>query len=249
MAEDIAAPPALNELMDRQEWHDNVDAHVTYAEQNNKSLTVVFADVNLFKLVNDVLGHNVGDVVIDDIKQAVSFLAGELRIGDGEDEGRDVVSYNDPNEHAPLSPSAAEQSINAYGGHVGGDEVAIIAETDAAGAQAIAGRLRTAFNEYIDRPENAQLKELGIGLSIGTATLEPGMDAHQLLRKADDAMYQDKLEQLPPLSPEQEAVLRRSKADIEAHGLRIRDLIKYELLLNLQDEQRLQEPQAPDTTA
>jgi GGDEF domain-containing protein len=233
-AHESTSLPAPHELMDRGEWHDNAEAQVDYAHRTGKPLSVLFADINFFKLINDTISHDAGDDVIDSTKLLVGELAHVLRTGTDTRHG-DMVSLSQPDpdkakKSERLSPF--EQAINAYGGHLGGDEYGEIAETDEKGIQLIVGRLRSRFDELIDRPGYAQLKELGVSLSMGTATLEPGMTTPQLLRAADEDMYEDKIRQLPPLTEEQATALRHSKEKLEAAGLRIRDLIKYERYLN-----------------
>jgi GGDEF domain-containing protein len=235
MSENTALPAESSALMDRKEWHDNAEAHVEYAHSHGTPLSVLFADINFFKLVNDTLGHDVGDDVIDTTKHLVQELASVLRTGGESDREGDAVSLShpDPKKAEGLEKlSPLEQAINAYGGHLGGDEYGAIAETDEAGMQLIASRLRKKFNELIEQTEYISLKNLGVGLSIGMATLKPGMSASELLRAADEDGYEDKIRQLPPPSEEQLAVLKRSKQDLEAAGMRIRDLIKYERYLN-----------------
>ena len=233
-AQESISLPAPHELMDRGEWHDNAEAQVDYAHRTGKPLSVLFADINFFKLINDTIGHDVGDDVIDTTKLLVGELAEVLRTGTVTRHGDMVsLSHSDP-EKAEKSErlSPLEKAINAYGGHLGGDEYGEIAETDEEGIQLIVGRLRGKFDELIDRPEYAGLKELGFGLSIVAATLEPGMTTSQFLRTADEDMYEDKIRQLPPLTEEQATALVLSKEKLEAAGLRIRDLIKYERYLN-----------------
>jgi GGDEF domain-containing protein len=242
MHEGHISPPALNELMNRGEWHDNAEAQVEYAHKHSTPLSVMFADINFFKLINDTLGHDVGDDVIDTTKLLVGELASVLRIGSDARDG-DMISLTRPDlEKAEKSKrlSPFEQAVNAYGGYLGGDEYGGIAETDEVGIHIIAGRLREKFDELIEKPEYAGLRDLGVGISIGVATLKPAMTKAELLRAADEDTYDDKIRQLPPLTEEQATTLRRSKEAIEATGMRIRDLIKYERYLNKLPEDELQ---------
>jgi len=246
MHEGIASPPVPHELMNRQEWHENAEAQVEYAHQHGTPLSVLFADINFFKLVNDTLGHDVGDDVIDTTKQLVGKLASVLRTGDTERPG-DMVSLThfDPEaaeKSGRLSPLA--QAVNAYGGHLGGDEYGGIAETDEAGARLIADRLRKQFDHLIEKPEYAELKKLGVGLSIGLSTLKPGMTTSEFLRAADEDGYDDKVRQLPPLTEKQLEVFQRSKAELEAVGMRLRDLIKYERYVDKMQVQKSKEDKA-----
>ncbi|MBI2589081.1 GGDEF domain-containing protein [Candidatus Saccharibacteria bacterium] len=52
-----------------------------------------------------------------------------------------------------------------------------------------------------------------------------------LLAKADQAMYEDKRDQLPPLTKEQEQFLLDIEAGLKDHNIRLRDVGRYLLLL------------------
>ena len=78
----------------------------------------------------------------------------------------------------------AEDSV----ARVGGDEFTIILySTDEATAKLVLGRLRTALGAYNRRNES-----LPIRMSLGTATAQEGSGLEEALRRADEAMYQDK---------------------------------------------------------
>lgn len=78
----------------------------------------------------------------------------------------------------------AEDSV----ARVGGDEFTIILySTDEATAKAVLARLRAALGAYNRRNES-----LPIRMSLGTATAQEGAGLEEALRRADEAMYQDK---------------------------------------------------------
>lgn len=73
---------------------------------------------------------------------------------------------------------------------VGGDEFTIILYgTDYTTANAVLDRIRTALNAYNRRNES-----LSIHMSLGTATAQDDADLEDALRRADEAMYQDKVQ-------------------------------------------------------
>jgi GGDEF domain-containing protein len=111
---------------------------------------------------------------------------------------------------------------------IGGDEFGVILpDTDRDGANVVANRLREAVADELKLPQNRLLAEVGVGVSIGVATLEPGMTASDLLRFADKAMYTDKLRQLRSLSQEEEAEFVAAIEHLEKAGVRPRDVPKY----------------------
>lgn len=122
------------------------------------------------------------------------------------------------------------------GGHIGGDEFAISGTADAEAALAIKSQLRQAFNDYLDGPGNEELRQTDVGLAIGTSTYAPGMSKYELLRQADEAMYDDKLSQLPELTDEQHETLIEARIALLGVGLRLRDLYKYDKLLKRQNK-------------
>lgn len=212
--------------LSKEEWHELVQATVDEAlveearTGSMPSLAVIFMDANYFKEVNDTLGHEVGDQIIDELK----FLIGDaIRSVEKEtEEGR-------PPDFMSVSPSQKEERY--FPGHIGGDEYAILALTDDAGAKVVVDRLRSVINGYLGNPENAALRELDVNMAMGVAVLQPRMTATDLLTAADQEMYEDKLRQLQDLDEEGWRMLERMFEDLAEHKIRFRDLGKYALLL------------------
>jgi diguanylate cyclase (GGDEF)-like protein len=119
--------------------------------QRRRRVTVVFIDLDGFKLVNDVHGHARGDEVLQTMAAA----------------GRSVLRRGD---------------VLA---RIGGDEFALML-VDAAPeeSQLVVERLRSRFEEL-----NAPL---AISFSAGIAIAESGVQADDLIARADRAMYEDK---------------------------------------------------------
>ena len=121
------------------------------------------------------------------------------------------------------------------GGRIGGDEFAISGSIDEFSAREIKQKLLVAFAVFLEHPKNAKLKELGMGLAIGNASLKPGMSASELLKEADEAMYEHKLDQMPDLTELQLTTLSEARIALEGVGLRLRDVRKYEKLIQKDD--------------
>lgn len=210
----------MPELMDKASWEAKVKFEVAFAENSGDPLSVMFIDINAFKLINDELGHNVGDEVINDVGHLATYVAYQLRTSPGSRKPRngrsmeDIVGYSGPSE--------------ARAGRIGGDEFGIIAlNTDETGVENLKKRLRVSFEAYMQLPAQSKLHELGMGLAIGSATYRDGMTASQLLGEADQAMYTDKKAQLPELTREQLELVQFVEKAIEEADWRKRDFIRH----------------------
>ncbi len=160
---------ALTGLANRNLLNDRLEQAVMQARRRGGLLLVALLDLDQFKLINDSLGHGIGDRVL---KVVAERLTGSVRQGDtvarlGGDEF--VVVIQDQ-EHA----EDAEQSIER------------IIEEDAV---QLIERIVTAVGEPLLIDGN----ELSVTCSIGVSIYpQGGEDASTLLRNADAAMYRVK---------------------------------------------------------
>lgn len=149
------------------------------------------------KDINDSFGHVGGDKVINGTKRIFSGLMNE-----------------------------SEVPIEA--GRIGGDEFAALVMGGGEEVAKAIEDLEKRFNDYADQPENQSFKEKGLGLSVGSATLSKDMiNSSDLLRKADEAMYQHKTEKLDKLTRQQEMALIAARKMLEHQGVRLRDVPKH----------------------
>lgn len=117
-------------------------------------LSVLIADVNGLKTVNDTLGHQAGDSLI---RRAAEVLRAAL--------DKDLVAAR-----------------------IGGDEfAAFLTHCDETRAQELVKQI-SALIEL----NNKYYREPLLSISIGTATSQPGQTVQDLIRMADDAMYDRK---------------------------------------------------------
>lgn len=209
-------------VLDRNAWHEVFLSEVA-SHRPDQNLSVLFMDVNDFKDINDKLGHLKGDMVIEEVRGLVDHLVDNLRTTNspkGAERNQDLVSIR---KRQPEVASGA----GSIGGHIGGDEFAILVHTDEQGATIVANRLREEFNDYLAQDQNSALREIGIGLAIGTSTLKPGMTSSDFLSEADKAMYKDKERQLPILNTHQETLLRIASLSLQGADIRVQDFAKY----------------------
>jgi len=220
-------------LLDKKTWHEMVEAEAEASLAAGYPLSVIFIDINHFKAINDNLGHETGDEVIKELSEIVSVVVSNLRTGERpwEEKPQDTVLVSDS---GPANPQDADLSdveiddsikdiVDLEAGHVGGDEFAIFARTNEAGAKVITNRLRAAINEYIT--SNPKLRDLGVGAAIGASVLKS--DISEALGEADANMYHDKLMQLPELTDRQRQALLVSTFMLKEAGIRLRDVPKF----------------------
>lgn len=111
-AEDIiayqAAHDELTQLCNRRTLTENLKKSISYCQENNKFGALIFIDLNQFKSINDVMGHDVGDKMLQEV---ASRLKGITR-------GKDTVARFGGDEFIILLPDlgdfeqVAEQVVN-----------------------------------------------------------------------------------------------------------------------------------------
>ena len=65
--EQLASFDTLTGLPNRRLLHDRLDQAARRAQRSNKGMTVMFIDLDGFKKVNDTLGHDVGDLLLQEV--------------------------------------------------------------------------------------------------------------------------------------------------------------------------------------
>ena len=144
---------SLTQLPNRQQFSERLQQHVQQL-QANEHLAVLFLDLDSFKEINDALGHNAGDQLL---QLVADRLQKTLR-------KRDLIA------------------------RWGGDEFVVLLEPAQSNEEClvVADKMLAALNE----PFLLSNQPVTITTSIGvTLAPEQGIDASQLLRQADAAMY------------------------------------------------------------
>ncbi|TDJ46114.1 MAG: EAL domain-containing protein [Gammaproteobacteria bacterium] len=159
----------LTGLPNRQLFQQQLSTAIKRAAENGTKVAALYVDLDNFKRINDTLGHNFGDAVLQTIAERLDRC---IRSDD-----------------SVLRPDADNTELRLA--RLGGDEfVAILQDLeDADDAVAVTERIRTELR----RPVEHLGHEFVVTSSIGVALYpDDGEDIDTLLKNADVAMYQAK---------------------------------------------------------
>lgn len=67
MIEHFAYYDSLTELPNRLLFHDRLKQSLNHAKQNKDKVAIMFLDLDRFKLINDTLGHSIGDTLLQSV--------------------------------------------------------------------------------------------------------------------------------------------------------------------------------------
>nr|WP_296002840.1 diguanylate cyclase [Rugamonas sp.] len=167
----LAYCDSLTGIPNRQAFLETLESELARSKRDGRKFAVLFMDLDAFKRINDTLGHNVGDHLL----QAVSERL------------RDTIRPSD------LVSRAAEQGVQ--GDHnlarLGGDEFTILIPD----LERVDNALNVAHRvkEVMRRPFLLDTHEIFVTASIGISLYpQDGEDCDSLLKYADTAMYHAK---------------------------------------------------------
>ena len=165
----LAYYDALTGLPNRRFFLQQLEQALVFANRNDRMLAVLFLDLDRFKLVNDTLGHGVGDRLLQDVADRLLRCVRRS----------DCLARSD--DDGP--PSLVSR--------LGGDEFTIML-SDIEHFQDVAKVARRIL-EAISLPYALEGQEVFLSTSIGIS-LYPfdAANASDLIRNADGAMYQAK---------------------------------------------------------
>ena len=165
----LAYYDSLTGLPNRVLFKDRVTQALAHARRYQSTLAVLFLDLDRFKIINDTLGHNIGDLLL---KQVADRLAESVRHSDSV--GRSMET-GEARELARL----------------GGDEFTVLS-TNIRQVQD-AGIVARRILESLARPFLIDGHEIVVTTSVGIAIFPTDGDSvDQLLKSSDVAMYQAK---------------------------------------------------------
>jgi PAS domain S-box-containing protein len=145
------------------------------AERHERSLAVLFLDLDQFKRINDTLGHDMGDTLLQEVARR---LVGCVRRSDAIFQEGEVGSLPQADEEGAIS-------------RLGGDEFVLILSEIGSSEDAanVARRIAAALSQPIQLGPDEVTVTASIGISVYP---HDASDAETLLKHADAAMYHAK---------------------------------------------------------
>ena len=141
----------------------------SYAERHHLHLAALFIDLDRFKVINDTLGHTVGDLLLTHVAERLS---------------ESVRQSDSVSRHADHEPSHALARL-------GGDEFTILLTTLPQPQDA--GRVARRILDSLAHPFIIDGHEIFVSASIGISIYpSDGTTVEALLKNADTAMYHAK---------------------------------------------------------
>ncbi|MBT8137446.1 MAG: EAL domain-containing protein [Gammaproteobacteria bacterium] len=165
----LAYNDSLTKLPNRLFFDERLAATLEEARHANKTVTVLYFDVDRFKRINDTLGHDAGDELLCCVANRLSVLLDD----------HDIVSLD---HSRPLGGILAR---------LGGDEFALALDdvTQIMEIRRVAQGLLDTFSEPFTLGDQDVFCSTSIGISQYP---RDGEDVHTLLKNADTAMYHAK---------------------------------------------------------
>jgi predicted signal transduction protein with EAL and GGDEF domain len=174
---EMAYLDSLTGLPNRAFLHRFLGIALAGARRNRQRLAVLALDLDLFKRVNDTLGHAAGDSLL---KEVARRLRGCLRRSDAA--AHSVRGQVDP------EPNSASDEVAS---RLGGDEFVVVLNQLSGVDDAVVVARRIA--ERLAEPFVIDGRDVSVSSSIGIATFpDDGEDIDALLQCADAAMYHAK---------------------------------------------------------
>lgn len=161
-----AVVDSLTEMYTHQYFDLRLKEELTRAERYGRHLSLLLVDIDRFKMVNDLHGHQVGSELLKRMSTLI------------QDNTRQMV------DSLQRLPEDAAATLGRYGG----DEFEVLLpETGREGACTVALRLLRKVQEEVFSIRGAKIQ---VTLSIGVATYpEDAKDGDSLFHKADEALY------------------------------------------------------------
>jgi len=160
---------SLTGLPNRVLFKDRLTQALLHARRYRTTLAMLFLDLDRFKVINDTLGHNIGDLLL---KSVADRLAESVR-------------------HSDSVSRSADNEENHSLARLGGDEFTVLL-TNLHEVQD-AGTVAHRIVEGMAKPFSIEGREIFVTVSVGIAIFPvDGDSVDALLKNADSAMYHAK---------------------------------------------------------
>ncbi len=108
----LAYHDSLTSLPNRLSYEESLTEYVKLAKQNNSKFSVLFIDLDRFKVINDTLGHHVGDALLKQVATIMSNIIDEgntlARIG-GDEFVLTLKNIHSPKEAATIAKEILDE--------------------------------------------------------------------------------------------------------------------------------------------
>ena len=160
---------SLTGLPNRALFKDRIAQAILHARRYRSTLAMLFLDLDRFKVINDTLGHNIGDLLL---KSVADRLAESVRHSD-----------------SVCRPEGKEENHSLA--RLGGDEFTVLLTN--LGDVQDAGKVARRIVEAIAESFSIEGREIFVTVSVGIAIFPVDGDSVEvLLKNADSAMYHAK---------------------------------------------------------
>ncbi|MHB1845546.1 MAG: EAL domain-containing protein [Deltaproteobacteria bacterium] len=159
----LARRDGLTNLYNHRTLMERLGEEIARAKRSGTALSLLFCDIDHFKVYNDLVGHPKGD---DALVEIAKILSGESQENGAHGRASDIVAR--------------------YGGE---EFVLLLPETDRAGARIKAERLRLAVQGHVF-PAADQLPSGRLTMSFGIATFPAdAQTGDELVARSDEALF------------------------------------------------------------
>ncbi|MCR8914668.1 GGDEF domain-containing protein [Marinobacter panjinensis] len=153
---EMAATDQLTGLLNRRAIWPLLNHELQHAQRAGTPFSLILGDLDLFKKVNDVFGHDAGDLVL---QETARRLEGALR---------------------------RQDALCRWGGE---ELLILLPDTDSAGAQEAAEKLRASMADSTIAAGDNRIHQT---ISLGVASFQNGDDIDAVVSRADEALYRAK---------------------------------------------------------
>ena len=174
---DLAYYDLVTGLPNRAQLRESLTHTLKMSERTNSAFALLFLDLDHFKQVNDTLGHDAGDDLLQQVSKRLSSVLRDS----------DVLGKPESLDDSDTDEAGSKDTV----ARIGGDEfVVLLGDINRAED---AARVATRIGESIGEPYTISGIEVAVTTTIGISVYPAdGRDAETLMKHADVAMYHAK---------------------------------------------------------